>query len=80
MYVVWNEENEMYVGRKERGWPHRRVFTMDIRKAQVYRNKGAIKNSIGLNSSNVPGRNTKTLPDWARICKIYPRIEEESTE
>jgi hypothetical protein len=76
MFVVWNKEKEMYVGKKDRGWPWRREFTFDINKAQMYRSEAAIKNSIGLNSSSIPGNNKKVLPPWAKVVPIHIQPKE----
>ena len=78
MFVVWHKEKEKYVGKKLRHWPRPRVLVSKLQDAQVYKSKAAIKNSIGLNSSRIPGQNTKTLPAWAEIIEI--RLEPRDTE
>ena len=73
MFVVWNRALERYVGKKK---SFRRLYVHKLEDAKVYRNKGAIKNSIGLNTSNIPGKNKKVLPPWADILEIRLNIKE----
>ncbi len=73
MFVVWNRELERYVGKKK---SFRRLYVHKLEEAQIYRNRGAIKNSIGLNTSNIPGKNKKILPPWAEILEIRLSVEQ----
>ena len=76
MFVVKHAETGKYVSGKARYY-HPRKWTDDIMKAQLYKSKGAIKNSLGRNSSNRPGHNKKTLPDeWV----IVPVIIKEDVQ
>ena len=77
MFVVWHKERKKYVGKKERHWPRRRFLVPLLQDAQVYKSKGAIKNSIGLNTSNIPGKNKKVLPPWAEILEIRLDVKEK---
>jgi hypothetical protein len=71
MFAVWHKEKEKYVGKKTRRWPRTRILVDDINEAQVYRSKGAIKNSIGrYTGSRVPGEGKKVLPDWVKIVPL----------
>lgn len=75
MFVVWNRALERYVGKKK---SFRRLYVHKLEDAKVYRNKGAIKNSIGLNTSNIPGKNKKVLPPWADIIPVSIQPKEEN--
>ena len=70
MYIVWHKERKKYVGKKLRGWPRPRVLTTNTNEAQIYKSIGAIKNSLGKNTSNIPGKNKKILPEWVEIVPI----------
>lgn len=76
MFVVKHAETGKYVRKKTRYW-HPRAWTDDIMQAQVYKSKGAVKNSLGRNSSNIPGRNKKTLPPFLVIVPVVIKEVEQ---
>jgi len=76
MFVVKNVETGRYVRTKTKYW-HPRVWTDDIMQAQVYKSKGAVKNSLGRNTSRIPGQNKKVLPDFLVIVPVVIKEVEQ---